>query len=170
MARVRVKIVGLDKFAKKQTLAIRKVSELQLGKIAKDTENIIKQNIRESIRRPGSTGNLENSFFAEKINDRSWGIGNIPLLNKQAPYWRWINFGIAGTGRTTPPGTNENSKIRGAFTPGQTAPDSSKYQGGRFVKGGFPMNPTKPIQAHNFIQRTLFLIPSIVSRILKGKI
>lgn len=80
----------------------------------------------------------------------------------------WIDKGVAGTGRRVPPGTNENPRIRGSFTPGQTKPDGGNFRGGRFQRGGgFAMNPTKPIEPHNFIAKTIMQLPFIVNAVLK---
>jgi hypothetical protein len=159
----RVIISGVEKFGKREFQTIQRLSIKQLSEIAKITEITIQRKIQESLQRPGSTGNLANSFFAEPIGTNGWGIGNISYLNTHAKYWRWINFGVAGTGRTTPPTTT------GTFSPGNNAPNGADFRTGRFThssSSGFLLTPTKPIQAHNYIARTLVDIPNIISSAL----
>lgn len=119
----------------------------RVEEVAKDAEATLKDNIKNSIIREGSTGNLEDSMFIEPIPN-GYGLGNIPFLNEHAKQWHWLNYGVAQTGRKIPPGTDENPKIRGHFEP---------ETNGRFVKGQpkFNMNPKKPIEAKNFIENTL---------------
>ena len=159
MANVKVTINGLSQFARTQAVIIKNLSDKQLESIAKESEKQMQFHVLASIKRDGSTGNLAKSIFSEKTFS-GWGVGKISFLNEKAPYWRWINFGRAGTGRTIPPGTDENPKIVGHF-------DSAS--GGRFQKGSpyFKMNPTKPIAPHNFIQRTLQSQNNIISTILR---
>lgn len=161
----RVTIKSKGKFGFKQSQIIELLSNKHIEAIAKDTETIIKEKIIESLQRPGSTGNLANSFFAERIGIRGWGVGNIPFLNKNASYWRWINYGVAGTGRTTPPPSI------GSFSPGNPAPSGGDFRKGRFAQnsgssGGFLMNPNKPIEPHNYIARTLVQVPGIIKSVL----
>ena len=139
-----------------------KLASKQLENIARDTEKKLKEQVQQSIQRPNSSGNLANSMFAERVNDLKWGVGNISFLNKNAPYWRWINFGVAKTGRRIPP------PVRGTFSPGDPAPNSLQFQSGRFEKddSGFLIIPNKPIQPHNFIARTLAEVPKIISSVL----
>lgn len=162
MARISVSITGINGFAQRQLNIIKDISAQQLDAIAHATEERIQFHILYSIKRLGSTGHLARAFTAEKINRFEWGVGRISYLNTTVPYWRWINFGVAGTGRRIPPGTNENPRIKGHFEPNEN---------GRFVKGSprFAMNPTKAIEPHNYIQRTLndqnLIISSVLQRI-----
>ena len=161
----KVTIVHIKQFSTKQFSAIKTLIENQLSSIAFNTEKTIQDKIKESLQRPGSTGNLSRSFFAEKSGARSWGVGSISYLNQHAPYWRWINFGVAATGRTTPPTTV------GAFSPGSPSPNAGDFRRGRFqhnsgAGGGFLLTPKKPIQAHNYIARTLIEVPKIISKVL----
>lgn len=158
MARVTVSVTGIKGFTQRQLTIIKSLSSKQLEAIALETANRMKFHITSSIERQGSTGNLANAFFAERVSNLSWGIGRISYLNQAVPYWRWINFGVAGTGRRIPPGTEENPNIRGRFEPNQN---------GRFVKGYFPMNPKKAIRPHNYIQRTLNDQNLIISGVLQ---
>lgn len=168
----KVSVIGLKEFERTQIQFLQTLSEKQLQEIAEKTEQVMRFHIQTSIQRPGSTSNLANSFKAERINIGSWGVGNIPALNQDAPYWRWINYGRAASGRTIPPGSSENPHIRGGFTPGNSPPSPSAFQEGRFqLNGTYFMNPKKPIQAHNFIARTLTQVPTIVNSVLsKGEL
>lgn len=90
MARIKVSIPAFEgnKFVRRQVSTIRELSERHLEAIARETEIVIKRIISERITRSGSTGNLENSFFAVPIRG-GWGVGDIDFLNNQAPYWYW---------------------------------------------------------------------------------
>lgn len=157
----RVEIKGIKKFKTKEFVRVVNLSKRQIRELAQQTAFIIKEKITESLQRPGSSGNLANSFFAEQISDNSWGVGNINFLNAQAPYWRWINFGVAGTGRKVPPPS------KGSFNPAPREPDAGAFRTGRFTNDGtFLINPQKAIEPHNYIQRTLAEVDSIISATL----
>jgi len=160
MAKIQVSITGINGFTQRQLSIIKDISSRQLAAIAQATEERIQFHILYSITRLGSTGHLARAFKAERISSFDWGVGRISYLNTTVPYWRWINFGIAGTGRRIPPGTNENPRIKGHFEPNEN---------GRFVKGSprFPMNPTKAITPHNYIQRTLDDQNTIIANVLQ---
>jgi hypothetical protein len=102
---------------------------------------------------------LADQIQVEKIAE-GYGVGNIETLNAKAPWWAWVNFGRAFSGRTIPPGTNENPRITGHFEPNNK---------GIFTKGQpkFAMNPKKAITAHNFIERSLSVMLGKVRQLLK---
>jgi len=113
---------------------------------------------RERVTKP--TGlHLADQIQVEKIAE-GYGVGNIETLNQKAPWWAWINFGRAFSGRTVPPGTNENPAITGHFEPNTK---------GIFTKGQpkFAMNPKKAISAHNYIEKALGIMISKVRSLLK---
>lgn len=159
---ITVNITGIGpNFENVQQKFLTNLRDVQLQAVAEETQRIIRDKIRESLQRPGSTDNLAMSFFAEKSGTDSWGVGNINYLNSNAKYWKWLNYGVAGTGRRIPPAT------MGAFNPGGVAPNSTQFRQGRWTGGGeFMMIPQKPIEPHNFIERTLSEIPSIIHRVL----
>lgn len=161
MAKISVKILGDNNFVAHQLSLIKEMADQDLEKIAIETQKRLQFNILASIQRPGSTGKLADSMHVERIPN-GWGIGNIEYLNKTVPYWRWINFGRAKSGRTIPPSTG------GFFTPGTPQPSQGAFRQGRFTKqsGTFFINPTRPIQAHNFISRTLQQQNTIISSVL----
>jgi hypothetical protein len=111
-----------------------------------------------------TTGNhLKDQIQVEKISSgeqNGYGVGNIETLNQKAPWWVWINFGRALSGRTTPPGTDENPRIKGHFEP-----DSK----GIFTKGQpkFPIIPRKAIRPHNFLEKALGVMISKVRELIK---
>jgi len=124
------------------------------------TEQEMKQAIKDSLQRPGSTGNLEDSVFAERISIDSVGVGNVSYLDQKAPYWRAINFGSSHmVGKQMPKGT---------FSPGDPKPNSASFRDGRFYKGGkYAPIVMNAIEAHNYIERTVNKISTIVERAMK---
>lgn len=127
----------------------------------KELDNQIELTRERSIKTTGP--HLKEAIAVEKISENNlpgYGVGNIDTLNTHAPWWAWINFGRAFSGRTIPPGTDENSRIKGHFEP-----DGK----GIFVKGKprFPMNPKKAITAHNYVEKTLGVMLSKVRSLLK---
>jgi hypothetical protein len=140
-----------------------KLSEEHTKLLADEHKKELDKNIdltRERVEKP--TGNhLKEQIAVEKLNAvTGYGVGNINTLNQKAPWWAWINYGRAFSGRTIPPGTDENSRIKGHFEP------STK---GIFVKGQprFAMNPKKAITAHNYIERALGTMIGRVRGLLK---
>ena len=163
MPRVRVTISGINKdFARIQAQTIQKLSERQIFEIAKETERVIKAKITASIEREGSTGNLANSFTTVKITG-GYGVGDIDFLNKNAKYWYWMNYGVAQSGRTTPP------RSRGQFNSGNPAPQTGggNSRWNQSAGGQFLINPTKPIDAKNYIQATISEINQIISSVVR---
>jgi hypothetical protein len=127
----------------------------------KELDKAIDDSRERSIKPTGN--HLKDQIQVESISSgeqKGYGVGNIESLNQRAPWWAWINFGRAGTGRTIPPGTKDNPRITGHFVPGNK---------GIFTKGNpkFPMNPKKAIKAHNFIERSLGIMISKVRELLK---
>ena len=168
MVHYRVKITGIDAgFVKRQIDSLYKLSAIQIERLARETETLIRQKITERIERAGSEGNLANSFFAVQLGEASWGVGDIEYLNQNAPYWYWQNFGVAQSGRKTPP------RSRGQFAPGVPQPTAGQ-SGARWYQsssGGFLINPTKPIKAKNYIDATLAEVNILIKSVLgKGKI
>jgi hypothetical protein len=162
MARVIIK--GFKKFEKAQIIRIAQISERQLEMMARQTETVFKRNISSSLVRPSSTGNLENNFYAEKVGVGHWGVGNITVLNSNAPYWRHVNYGSQAIGADF-----QHRVPAGAFSPGIASPSTSAFRAGRWNvgTGGFSFIPTKPIEPHNFIQRTTTEVPKIINTVLR---
>ena len=136
------------------------VSEKNTKKLAEETVKVIREKIKDGIKRANSTSNLANSFTLVKISG-GWGVGDIAYLNKHAPYWRHINYGSFAIG------ANWRHKVPvGMFSPGEAAPNQSLAGEGnqgtdrwyaRMAVGGksFDFIPTKEIKAHSYIEATL---------------
>jgi hypothetical protein len=124
-----IKIEGLTNFGRIQLETIVNLSDKHLFKIAHASALAMRQHIKTSIQRPNSTGNLENAIFAQPLDGgiNGWGVGNIDYLNRTVPYWAWINYGVAATGRRIPPATG------GSFSPGNPVPNQSSFRDGRWT-------------------------------------
>jgi hypothetical protein len=111
-----------------------------------------------------SSGNhLKDAIEIEKLNVadlKGYGVGNVENLNQKTPWWVWINFGRAGTGRTIPPSTREVPSLSGHFEPNTK---------GIFTRSQpkFPIFPKKAITAHNYIEKALGVMIGKVRSLLK---
>jgi len=140
----------IGKLSEEHTKILAEAHKKELDKSIEDT--------RERSLKP--TGNhLKDQIQVEKI-DKGHGVGNIAVLNVKAPWWAWINYGKAQSGRTIPPGTKENPRITGHFVPGTK---------GIFTKGQpkFPMNPKKAIRSHSYIEKALGSMLGKIRELLK---
>lgn len=91
IARVNIKDKGAKDFKSVVIAEIRELEEKDTRRLAEETQKIIQDEIRSSIRRMGSTDKLASSFIAEKIvgmGITGWGVGDIDYLNRNVPYWR----------------------------------------------------------------------------------
>ncbi len=117
---------------------------------------------RERVLKP--TGNhLKDAIEVEKLNIaelKGHGVGNIAELNAKTPWWAWINYGRAFSGRTVPPSTREFPSLQGHFEPGTK---------GIFTRTQpkFPIFPKKAITAHNYIEKALGVMISKAKELLK---
>jgi len=164
MARVIIKKLNPKSLESEVREFIIPLSERQMFHMSEETVKEIRNKIAESLQRPGSTGNLASSFFSEKTVD-GYGIGNIDYLNTNAKYWHWQNYGVAQSGRRTPP------MSVGYFAPGEAKPNVNSFRQGRFIQdsseaGGYLMIPTKPIEAKNYIEKTIARISEIANSVL----
>jgi len=118
----------------------------RLNVLGMETLGFVKSYISGHKKRSqaGDPPKLENAMEIT-FYPLGWGIGEIDKLNKEAPHWYWINFGVAQSGRRIPPSTKEFPKLHGQFQPNAN---------GRFKKGGFPIFPQKAITAMNYIENT----------------
>ncbi len=151
----------LATFSRNVTRAMHFELQSDLDDVGKETHQFMQQNIVSQIKRPFSTGNLVRAIKYEWFDsgfEFGFFIGDIDYLNQTAKQWRWLNYGKAGTGRTIPPGTNENPRIRGEFIPSGL---------GRFQKGGFPMNPTKPMPAYHYIDNTIHFLEDRLPKVME---
>jgi hypothetical protein len=152
-----------------------KLSEEHTKLCAEEHKKELDKAIEDSRVRPTKqTGNhLKDQIQIEKIlgDTAGYGVGNIETLNQKAPWWAWINFGRAGTGRTDPP-----SDI-GSFAPGEGKPSSSSFRAGLWqhgkldpnagLAGAWGLNPKKAIKAHNYIEKALGVMVSKIRELLK---
>ena len=148
----KVTVKGHREISSQTLKLIKDLSKEQVTTIALETVSTMRNFIRLSIERAGSTGNLEKSILAEPLLGDGYGVGNVNYLNKQVPYWAWINYGVAGTGRRIPP------PVFGHFEP---------ESNGRLTRTDpfFKIEPNKPISPHNYIANTVLQIPSIVQNV-----
>lgn len=163
--RVIVKKLGAKSLESEVRDFVLPLADKQLFYLSQETINEIRETIKQNILREGSTGKLASSFIAEKISE-GYGIGRIDYLNQIVPYWHWQNYGVAQSGRRVPPITI------GHFdgTPSHPSPNAIKNQ--KFIhdsgEGNYLMIPTKPIEAKNFIEKTIARIPEIANKILSA--
>ena len=118
----------------------------------------MKNRIKASIKRPGSTGRLLNSITYEPLKD-GWGVGNTSIM---PIYWRAFNWGSAHlVGKQMPVG---------GFNPGNPKPSQSEFRKGRWQKGKGNYAPIikKPIPATNFLENTVNWLHYKVLQILGG--
>jgi len=157
---IRVKISGVKNFIKSQRREIKQLSQRHTEEMARETKEVMREEIRNSIKRVNSTGNLEENINDEPISN-GHGVGNIEQLNKNAPYWKWQNDGVAGTGRRIPPPST------GQFNPGNPAPITGE-SGSRWEKpGAYLIRPKKAIEAKLFVEKTVAKINIIVNSVLR---
>lgn len=149
------------KFRKRINLTKEQVKLLGI-----ETQAKFKELIRLSKKRPGG-GNLESLIEVEYFVDGvSWGVGNIALLNKEAPYWKAFNWGrkMAGT------------QVKGGiFSPGNPKPDKSFFRQGRWQKGQrgadgkwYGFTAKRDIQPTNFLERTIWWFKRRILTLTKG--
>jgi len=149
------------------------LSEEHTKLLAEEHQKELKKNIEESRVRPKKlTGNhLTDVINIEKVSEgdlNGYGVGNINTLNKKAPWWAWINFGRAFSGRTVPPSD------KGSFTDGSGVPSKENFRQGLWQHNVFSKDnilwgftPDKAIQAHNFIERALGTMINKVRSLLR---
>ena len=162
--------------------AIPTVIQQEIGKLSEEHTKILAEEhkkqldkaIEDSRVRPiKQVGNhLKDQIAVEKIiggeNSKGYGVGNIETLNQKAPWWQWINFGRAASGRTAPP------EDGGSFAPGEGKPNRASFRSGLWQHGKPDSNgtlwgllPNKDIQPHNYIEKALGIMISKVRELLK---
>jgi hypothetical protein len=142
-------IKSITELGREHTLLLADATKIEMDAAIEQTRE------RESI----PTSHLKEAITVEPI-ENGHGVGNIQTLNKQAPYWHWINYGVAQSGRRIPPGTKDNPRIKGHF----------KGDKSRFNKEQpkFAINPKKPITAKNYIEKSLSKVLIFIDSILRG--
>lgn len=112
--------------------------------------------INSRRKRRGTTGNLAKSVTFDVISTFparvEWGVGNISVLNTQAPYWYVVNYGKMVGGQPFVPN-------RGRFVPGSfegNAPHPAMKTGVQkfnYNDGSkMGMSPKSAIRPLNYIQ------------------
>ena len=138
-----VTVKALDKpnsFSQWAISIVEKDTASMMERSAIICERLIKENIMSTSAMP--TGKLAEAFFKEHMGDNIWGIGDIPYLNSNAEHWRHINYGSVAIG----------AKWQHYLPTGQWGIN------GRFLRdptGSSGLMPKTPIQAHNYIEKTL---------------
>jgi hypothetical protein len=167
---IRIKITQKGKPLKQimpdflQKIELTKAEVRQLGI---ETQEKFRQLIKASKKRPGG-GNLESKIQVEYFVDGvSWGVGNIDLLDKEAPYWKALNWGSSHAVGKVVGG--------GIFEPGNPKPNAGSFRQGRFVKGAsdsegkqYAFTVKRPIKAINFLERTVFWFKNRILNITRN--
>jgi hypothetical protein len=144
----------------------------KLISLGKEIHSFMQQVIVSNIKRPGSTGNLVRSIQFGVLGEGSFWIGDIDFLNDNAKYWRFLNYGKAGTGETIPGGGK--AVPAGIFSPGSANPDQSSFRSGRWNVGGnsggrmFTFAAKRPMPSFNYIEKSIFLLENRLEDILKS--
>jgi len=156
------------------------VTQQMLGQMSEEHTKILAEEhkkeldkaIEETRVRPiKQVGNhLKDQIQVEKISENGmpgYGVGNIAVLNQKAPWWAWINFGRAFSGRTSPP-VDEGS-FTGTPIPNAGAFRSGLWQHKKQADGGrmYTLVPNKDIQPHNYIEKALGVMVSKAKSLLK---
>lgn len=165
MPKTSVKIISVGKGFKNKQIAFATVlADLHLNRLSKATEKEIQEKISELSKRPGSTGRLAGSFFAEKISAIEYGVGKVSFLNEKAPYWRHVNYGSLVIGAKW-----QHMLPFGEFQPGDPIPNPGSFGQGRWntKEGSFTFIPKNPIPPMNYIEKTLQSILTNVENIIK---
>ena len=137
---------------------IQNLSSRHTKRLAEETEQYIKEAIKESIKRPGSTGTLADGFKMYTTQS-GYGVGKISYLDKNVPYWRHQNYGSEAIGANW-----QHMVPNGQFIPGNPEPDGDSFREGRWIEGAgnYGFIPSQPIPAMNYLERTLaYILPNI---------
>lgn len=141
----------------------------------KKTSEVMKQRIEETRKRekdgegiadllePKEIYNPEKGGYL--IGEVRMGIGEIKELNEKAPYWYWINYGIAKSGTTVP---GKGKKVpAGQFT-NEPKPSKNVPQTGRWIEGGdYTFKAKKPIEPKHFIEAGQEYLKRKIKEIIK---
>lgn len=140
-------------FETKEIKRIESVSDRDLKRIAERAETVIRYMIENKTT--GGTGNLANSraWDVDKIPN-GYGVGDIPMLDSDLPYWNHIDKGSEGIG------ANWQHYLPKGY-----------WENGRFIEdptGYSSLMPETPIPALNYIASTLQQMEIEIPSILKG--
>lgn len=148
-----IRDINGQSFLVKEVARIKRESELDIKRLAEITTDIIKEEIKKSIRRQGSTGALAEAFKMGKT-DKGWGVGDIDYLNRNVKYWRHQNYGSEAIGANW-----QHWLPKGRFVNERWVSDPD----------GYWMMPSKPIPPMNYIEHTIERINSIIRKVLSEK-
>ncbi len=155
--------ISFEQIIKKIEVKSQKV-ETEIMKLGIDTAERMKYIIESNKVRPqaGQPRKLENSIDMEIIQEGTniieWGVGNISRMDKEAPYWKAVNYGSSHI---------VGKKFIGSFYPGEEHPDIGHFREGRFFEQGFGwlMTPKNPIPPMNYIEKTIHWLSSAIDKI-----
>jgi hypothetical protein len=138
--------------------------KLQMDTLAVETALKMKDIITENKLRPqaGDATLLENAVLVPDYFEGGWGVGDIAVLDNQAPYWRAVNFGSSHmVGKRVP---------EGKFFPKNEAPDPGSFRQDRWKRGpfGYSFIVKNPIPAMNFVEKTAFWLSKRFDELLRG--
>jgi len=128
--------VGSDFFVREQ-IRLEVMSKRDTERIARECEKTIQSMIMEKADKP--TGHLASKYLAEQI-PLGWGVGDIPTLDAEAPYWNHLDKGSEGIGANW-----QHTLPKGYWEDGRWVEDDSGY---------FAV-PKTPLPALNYIASTL---------------
>jgi len=117
---------------------------------------IVEKGFQGKGKRDGSTGVLEDAILVERLDEDSFGVGNIASMNVVAPYWGLLNSGgmVSPKARIVPGyfgnGSPPDLAMKG------TGVGKERFNYSPFVYGGgsFIMKVNSPIGAVNYIEKT----------------
>jgi hypothetical protein len=154
------------------TQTIGQLSEQHTKILGEEHKKELDKAIEDSRVRPTKQIglHLKDQIAVEKISDgdlNGYGVGNIETLNQKAPWWQWINFGRAASGRTAPPA--DFGSFTGMAVPNQASFRSGIWQHMKHQMGGklYYMAPNRDIQPHNYIERSLGTMLGKIKELLK---
>jgi hypothetical protein len=145
----------------------------EILKSGQETPDKMKSFIKDAKKRPqaGEPARLENAIDMELIlegkNIIGWGVGNIERLNREAPHWHFVNFGVSQNGMVIP-GRGKIVPV-GGFSPGEPRPNPESFQEGRWQVGGgnYVFQATQGIREPlNYIERTVNWVGTTIMKIL----
>ena len=101
------------------------------------------------------TGRLADAFFKEQVSKYHWGVGKIDYLNDEVPYWRHVNFGSVAIGADW-----QHFLPKGFWDNGRWVESDTGYSG---------VMPNTPIQAHNYIEKTIADMELAIEQVKREK-
>ncbi len=125
-------------------------TKAQVVALGVETQEKFRQIIKSRKKSPGK-GKLESLIKVEYFIDGvSWGVGNIDLLNKEAPQWKAVNWGHKGYTIRAKPG----KKLR------------FKDKEGKIIYRTEVHNHA--IAPMNFLERTVWWYKRRILKLIKG--